>query len=129
MDDTDFDTEAAAEAATEAATAKLKDKYDPALVRAYLRENAVYDKQARSIREQSKDNKSGRAAMKKKYASMGIDTSGVDDIVSAFHMMRQANVPPEHVSPLFNLVDATLGGGTGVVALEDTAEVDDTPDE
>lgn len=131
MGDAEFDQNAAAEAAANATAAQLKDKYDPALVRAYIAEKRVYDKRADHIREQAKDNRVGRGSMRKKYETLGLDTEGVDDILEAYLAMRQSGVPSDRLTPLFNEISGAMDGPVAGITAEPPAEepADDYGDE
>lgn len=95
----------------------LKDKYDPHLVVAYLRENIAYDRRAEQIKQDSHLNRTGRADMKRKYRKEGLATDDVDKFYAAALHMRSAGVPADKVNPLFNAINTAID--TGVVAGSD----------
>jgi len=114
----EFDQEAVS-AIANATVTHLKDRYEGSLVRAYIAEAAVYDKRADHIRLQALDNRVGRAAMRKKYETLGLDTEGVNKVMDAYKAMRKSGVPSDRITPLFNEINSAL---EGPVALDDIEE-------
>lgn len=120
MDENELNEAAQAEISA-TVVGQLKDKYDPYLTTAYLRETAVYDRRGAAIKRESTDNRVGRNSMKKKYQAEGLDTESIDKFYVAALAMRSAGVPADKVNPLFNTINAAIGG--------DVVAADDVPDE
>ncbi len=123
----DFEVSADTMAAAVAGDKALKDKFDPQLIRGFVKEVLEYDRTAAALKQASQDNKAGRRSSKKKYDSEGLDTDAVEKILKAYRIIRTAGVPDTELNNVFKGVENALGGK--IIADEDGGGNDELADE